>query len=487
MPRIFLLNIFLVFLLISYTSQYLFYELKTIGEKNTIESLLSFNSTYTNLEIGSPPQKVNFYFTMNHHQISLTDDKTCLQSNSFFPKKSSSFIEALEIKPKMSNNNHRYIYLDILNTLNGIINFSINIEVEDFPFYSLKKLNIDESTYLCGYIGLAIMQYEIYSPDEEKVRNIYENLAQYGIKKNEDFSFFSHNGKDYLIYGVQLHNQFPQFFKDVKGVEFLHPFARKNTYDLYWEISMKEVFYNDVHLGQDKFITFEINPLFELIVGTNDFKEHIVKDYFQEYINKGICSIEDYHNYNFKIISCQDNKFTINEIKKFPNIYLSNLGLHYNFELKGEELFLKLNNKYYFEIIFPINNLEPERWVLGRVFMRKYSILFSPFNRLIGFYINKKIKNEKEKKEEKEEKKLIDKINNKNNNNNKNIFYYIFIVLVAIIFTIMGILIGKKIFAMRKKRANELSDDFYQYDAEKKDIKNDNLNSTSIEMNSKLV
>ena len=106
---------------------------------------------------------------MNHHQISLTDDKTCLQSNSFFPKKSSSFIEALEIKPKMSNNNHRYIYLDILNTLNGIINFSINIEVEDFPFYSLKKLNIDESTYLCGYIGLAIMQYEIYSPDESKL------------------------------------------------------------------------------------------------------------------------------------------------------------------------------------------------------------------------------------------------------------------------------------------------------------------------------
>ena len=485
MPKIFQLNLYLIFLLINYSLQYLFYELKTLEEKNTIESLLSFNSTYTNLEIGSPPQQVNFYFTMNHHQISLTDDKTCLKSNSFFPKKSSTFTEALEIEQKVSNSNHRYLYLDILNALNGIINFSLNIEIEDFPFYSLKKYVINESTYLCGYIGLAIMQYEIYSPDEEKVRKIYENLEQYGIRKNDDFSFFNHNGKDYLIYGVQLHNQFPKFFKDVKGVEFLHPSARKNTYDLFWEISMKEVFYNNVHLGRDKFIIFEINPLFELIIGTNEFKEHIIKDYFQEYINKDICFIEDYINYNFKIISCKESKFSINDIKKFPYIYLSNLGLHYNFELKGEELFIKLNNKYYFEIVFPINNLDPERWILGRIFLRKYSVLFSPFNRLIGFYINKEIKNEKEKKEEKEEKKLIDKINNKNDNN-KNFFWYIFIILVAIIFTIMGILIGKKIFAMRKKRANELADDYYQYDVEKKDIKKDNINTTNIEMNSKL-
>ena len=39
---------------------------------------------------------------------------------------------------------------------------------------------------------------------------------------------------------------------------------------------------------------------------------------------------------------------------------------------------------------------------------------------------------------------------------------------------------------MRRKRANELTDDFYQYDAEKKDIKNELINGTKIEMNSKL-
>ena len=58
--------------------------------------------------------------------------------------------------------------------------------------------------------------------------------------------------------------------------------------------------------------------------------------------------------------------------------------------------------------------------------------------------------------------------------------------MIAFIFTLVGILIGKKLFLMRRKGANELTDDFYQYDAEKKDIKNELINGTKIEMKSKL-
>ena len=79
------------------------------------------------------------------------------------------------------------------------------------------------------------------------------------------------------------------------------------------------------------FITFEINPLFELIVGTNEFKNNIIKDYFKEYFNNNICSIEEFPNYNFTVFSCLENKFNINDIKKFPNIYSENIGLHYIF------------------------------------------------------------------------------------------------------------------------------------------------------------
>ena len=469
----------------NYSLQYLFYELKTSDNKNNIESLLSFNTTYTNLKIGTPSQEVKFYFTLNNHQISFTNDQSCSPENSFFPKKSSTFKEAFEIEPRMNNDNNKYIYLDNLNTLNNLNNFPVSIEIEEFPFYSLDKMNISESTYLCGYIGIAIMQYEIYKPEEENVRKIYEKMEQYGIKKNEDFAFFNYKGKDYLIYGASLINQFPQFFQSVKGVEYVHPCTRKNSFDLFWEISMKEVYYNDAHTDSNKYITFEFNPLFEFIVGTNEFRGNIIKDYFQEYFNKGICTLDNYEKYNFKIISCQENKFDINDIKKFPNIYIPNLALHYTFELKGEDLFTKINNKWYFEIVFPIVDLDPIRWIVGRIFMRKYPVLFGTFSRLMGFYINKNIKTEKEKKEQKEEQKVIDKINS-NNSSNKNYLVYILIIIVALVFTIVGLLIGKKIFFMRRKRANELTDDYYQYDTEKKDIKNINSINANIEMNSNL-
>ena len=278
----------------NYSLQYLFYELKTSDNKNNIESLLSFNTTYTNLKIGTPSQEVKFYFTLNNHQISFTNDQSCSPENSFFPKKSSTFKEAFEIEPRMNNDNNKYIYLDNLTTLNNLNDFPVSIEIEEFPFYSLDKMNISESTYLCGYIGIAIMQYEIYKPEEEKVRKIYEKLEQYGIKKNEDFAYFNYKGKDYLIYGVSLINQFPQFFQGVKGVEYVHPSTRKNSFDLFWEISMKEVYYNDAHTDSNKYITFEFNPLFEFIVGTNEFRGNIIKDYFQEYFNKGHKKIPKY-------------------------------------------------------------------------------------------------------------------------------------------------------------------------------------------------
>ena len=485
-------SIFLLFI-ITFINQfnlsllYLFYELKTLEEKNTIESLLSFNSTYTVLEIGTPPQKVNFHFTLNHHQISFTtnnNDKICSPKNSFNPKKSSTFKGPFEIEKRKDFSDHKYIYTDNLKNPKGIGDFSYDSEIEEFPFFSLEKINYNNSNYLCGYIGLAIMQYILWKRDEDIIKKIYENLDKYGIKRNDDFSFFNKEGKDYIIYGVRLHNQFPDMFKNIKDIEYLHPSMRKNCYELFWEIAMKEVYYNDVYSNPDKFITFEINPLFELIVGTNEFKNNIIKDYFKEYFNNNICSIEEFPNYNFTVFSCLENKFNINNIKKFPNIYLENIGLHYTFELKGEELFTKINNKWYFEIVFPMKDLNPVRWIIGRIFLRKYPVTFSPSSRLMGFYLNKEIKNEKEKKEQK----IIDEINKNKNGNyfTKDILGYIKIIIIALIFTIVGLIIGKKIFAMRKKRANELMDDYYQYDNEKIDIKKDYLPSANIEMNSKL-
>ena len=57
----------------------------------------------------------------------------------------------------------------------------------------------------------------------ENLKDVIKQLE----KRNDDFSFFNKEGKDYIIYGVRLHNQFPDMFKNIKDIEYLHPSMRK--------------------------------------------------------------------------------------------------------------------------------------------------------------------------------------------------------------------------------------------------------------------
>ena len=485
---------FFIFSIFKLCLNYIIYNLETYGEKNIIESLLSFDSTYTTLDMGTPPQKVDFYFNLFSHEIILTD-KNCKTNNLFDKNNSTTFKHELEVTPSPRNDMNRYLITDNLYFDNSI-KYKHLIEIEKYPFYSSIDKN-SSNNKLCGIIGLSIIQYnsDIHKPDPPEIKNFTDVLSRYNVQKYDDFSFFHYNNRDYLIYSIFLMNQFPNLFPEVRMVEWVYPSLRKNSRTLYWEISMKEIFYNNIHSNPKNFLTFEINPLFELIVGMNDYKTNITRDYFNSYIKKGICSIKEYQKFNFRVIECDEEKFGLKEIKKFPSLYFSNVGINHIFDLKGEELFINLNKKWYFKIVFPIEEYETVRWILGRTFLRKYPVMFSPYNKLIGFYVkpNKGIININQSKTiEEEEEKIIEKINSSNKTFFSNdTIGNIKIILVAIIFTVVGLYIGKKIFFPRRKRANELVDDYYQYDSEKKaanemDINAEKNNSTIIEMNSKL-
>ena len=57
--------------------------------------------------------------------------------------------------------------------------------------------------------------------------------------------------------------------------------------------------------------------------------------------------------------------------------------------------------------------------------------------------------------------------NNVANNTNKTLFN-ILIIITALIFTFFGLCIGRKLVMLRRKRVNELIDDYYQYDSNEK-------------------
>ena len=241
---------------------------------------------------------------------------------------------------------------------------------------------------------------------------------------------------------------------------------------------MKEVYYNNIHFKNK--VIFELNPLFELIIGTNDYKNSIQKDFFDFYINKKICLINEMKGYNN--FECDPDKFGINDIQKFPTLFMYNLDINHIFEMNGTELFFKLNNKYYFKVVFSLESHELNKWTIGKIFFRKYPTIFSSTNRLIGFYIkpNEGIVNDNQNIERVEDSK----------DGQADSSLYIKIIIIALIFTCLGLYIGKRLFFQRKKKANELTDDYYEYDTEdNKDIKKEDKNNksfTSIEMKSKL-
>ena len=97
----------------------------------------------------------------------------------------------------------------------------------------------------------------------------------------------------------------------------------------------------------------------------------------------------------------------------------------------------------------------PYRFIIGQMLIRKYLLTFNYDTKMIGFY-DKNIKVKVESKEEE----IITK------------YYYehdskiiIIFIIVFIIVLIIGFFLGKKLYdTKRKKKANELIDD-YEYES----------------------
>ena len=446
----------LIFQLFNLCLNYFVFPLSS-NKFDNIENLISFNSTYTTLEMGTPPQKVNFYYYIDQSKMYMTDIG-CQKTNLYNITTSNSPVVLGE--PDKDNPNSIVFLFESLLFINDT-NLNQTMEMDEYPL--LIKSNFDEDIAdkgMCGYIGLSIMQYEKYDSLPEE----YEYYMKYLLTLNNYFSFFHYNGQDMLVNSIFLNDEFKEYFKDIKNISWANPILRDQK--LHWEINMKEIYYNKVHFRNK--IVIELNPLFELIQGTNEYKESIQNDFFNSFINNKICSIIQVENYY--IFECDANKFGINDIKKFPTLHMSNIDISFIFEFVGEELFYKLNDKFYFKIIFPFKDFEPSRWIVGRTFLRKYPTTFSPSNRIIGFYVNPIDINIEEETDINDNEKKDDE---KSWYSNK-IFLYIIIIIIALIFTCFGLYIGKKIFFQKKRKANELIDDNYEYVG--KEIKEANIN-----------
>ena len=274
------------------------------------------------------------------------------------------------------------------------------------------------------------------------------------------------NLKGNMIIGDYLHNyDSKNFFES----QFKHIYTIYNENIMKWELKFNKIYFKNKENKEEKINDYNavLNPSNYLIYAPKEYFETILDKYFLEYINDDICfqySLDEY----ISVYCEKSNKFSIHELKSFPTIYFDHINLEYTFELTYEDLFIEKDNIYWFLIVSDTMYYQ-NGWTLGNIFLKKYQFSFNLETKEIGFYNTN-----------------LEKIKNKNNNmgERNSILYIIIIVALIIILFGIGFLIKIKFFTKtyKKKRANELDDD-YEYIMDKN---NDNKNADSINDDNKL-
>ena len=235
------------------------------------------------------------------------------------------------------------------------------------------------------------------------------------------------------------------------------PGAGRDTYTFY-EVEFDEIYFKNSTGGKEiigQSEKAELNLESNVIMGNHYFRSYI-NNSLNNLIQDDKCFFETFENYyepldfkfDYDFFYCKNTK----EIKEQLNKIIPDLNfylkiLNYNFELKKEQILKEKGEYLYIYIIFCHQH---NSWNLGKPISLKYQFIFNPDIKNVYFYKSLK-------KEEDENNYLVLKI--------------IGVIALCIIFGVLGVILGKKIYGIRKKRVNELKDDDFEYFSEQK---NDN-------------
>ena len=204
------------------------------------------------------------------------------------------------------------------------------------------------------------------------------------------------------------------------------------------------------------------------IKGNYNYRNNIDKIFFSELIKDNLCKIEKLEENVYIsqhiVYSCINNKKIQEKIKLFPTLYFEIKPNNLTFFFTYKEIFQSFNNRLYFLITFKDDNYSD--WTLGHLFLRKYLTSFDYNSKTISFY-----KNQVDEINKKSEIPNKEKTNSSKFNFGQFIRIIIEIIMVIIIIIISALLI-RKYKNSRKKHANELKDDDYDYTAKEDEVEN---------------
>lgn len=207
-----------------------------------------------------------------------------------------------------------------------------------------------------------------------------------------------------------------------------------------------------------------------LIIGTDEYKKKIDEIFFNGLISKNICHIEtetfddeelgtneEYYVYWCNTNSFMGNKYTVEKTyyNTFPSLKFILQQYNMTFALNKEDLFFDKYGKTFFLIMFKKSGSKNNIWELGEPFFAKYQFIFDQESKIVGFY-NKNYQNGNS----------VEQPNS--SSSSMTALYVIILVIIVAVLVVVAYYFGKKFNESRKKRANELNDDDFEYSSDKK-------------------
>ena len=443
------------------------YKINSSTHSDIFNSIIN-TKLYAKIELGIPKQNIEIPldFDSNDFYISDINLKNINSKGELNPD-----IKYYDSSKSISLFPLEDIYLDGNNFYLGEYSkeiFYFNQTKYELEFYLPRTLKKQES----GGIGLLLNRFN-YNSD----RAFLKILKKKGIIENYYLNIFYNNDNIFLFIGKLPHEINSAIYKELKIDNNLE-FEKDEINILNMEID-KGIIKNIINI--DKILIINEN---ENIYNFNFIKKielnyhlgginapnnllPIYKNMFAEYISKKQCFKEQLNiPKNLYFFYCFNDDIILNKIQKnFYSIEFYNKELNYNFTLEFDDLYYIKGNYIYFLIFFDANNeIDINKIIVGKPFIKKYQFSFEPDKRLLFFY----------KKKNKERKNDIENNNEMNFNNKINII----ILLIAIISIFISFFVSLKFYFNKKKAKNkayELDDEYvYIQKNDKKFIINDN-------------
>ena len=203
-----------------------------------------------------------------------------------------------------------------------------------------------------------------------------------------------------------------------------------------WHFIYKKCLYDQEQIDTRNTVKFSID--FGFLRGNTKLQKYLDENFF----NKNSC-FKDKTNNNYYVYYCEEK--AIKNLKpitfELDSKYCPT-NLNAKFEFTYKDLFIKKNDIYYFQIVFPSDG-SYSNWVFGKPLFKKYQMVFDQDRKTYGFYV---------------------KINDKKNDNKleKSLkTSWTLVIILIFVSLILGYFLCKLLAKLpRRLKANELEDNF---------------------------